>query len=114
MSKKRNPRTECYIKRENAKMVHICLHVAFFFAAAALLTFYFFDDFLMTQAVKPEYGMWLNAEVQSQLKFAFRCLGELFFVLAFSSLCIVFFYFADSIVSKMMKRVKNKFTKIPN
>ncbi|QXX85114.1 hypothetical protein J6836_22415 (plasmid) [Providencia sp. R33] len=114
MSEKINPRIERDIKRKNDNVVYAYLHVAFFFAAATLFTFYFFNDFLITEAGKPENATWLTAQVQSQLKFAFRCLGELFFVLALSSLSIVFFYMADRLIYKYIQRIKKKFAKIPN
>lgn len=114
MSNEKNSHIERDTRRINAKVMNICLHIAFFFAAAALLTFYFFNDFLMTQVAKPENATWLNTEVQSQLMFAFRCLGEIFFIFALSSLSIAFFYMADSLISRMMKRIKNKFVNVSN
>lgn len=107
-------RIEHNIRRKNSNVVHSCLHVAFFFAAAALLTFYFFNDFLKVQVAKPENVTWLNAEVQSQLMFAFRCLSEIFFIFALSSLSIAFFYMADSLISQVMKRIKNKSVNVSN
>lgn len=114
MSDKRNPPIERYTRRYNAKVMHIWLHIAFFFAVAALLSLFIFDNFLMTQAAKPEHATWLTAEMQSLLKFAFRCISEQFYILSLSSLSITLFFMASNYISQMMKRIKNKFTKKPN
>lgn len=114
MNTKKNQRVERYTRRFTAKVMHVCLHIAFFFAVAALFSFYFFNDLLITQAVKPEYSVWLTAELQSQLKFAILCLCKLFFVLGLSSLSVTSWLMASHYISQGTKRIKNKFTKIPN
>ncbi|EMA4784500.1 hypothetical protein NTP67_21805 (plasmid) [Providencia rettgeri] len=114
MSDKRNPHIERYTRRFTAKVMHICLHIAFFFGLATLFSFYFLNDLLLTQAVKPEYASWLTVELQSQLKFAILCLCKLFFVFGLSSLSVTSWLMASYYISQMTKKVKNKFTKIPN
>lgn len=114
MNTKRNPHIERYTRRHNAKMMNIYLHLAFFFAMVSLLSLFIFDDLLMTQAAKTENATWLTIEVQSQLKFAFRCISELFYILSLSSFSVTLFFMVSNYISQMKKRVKSKFTKIPN
>lgn len=114
MNTKRNQRVERYTRRFTAKVMHICLHAAFFFAVAGLFSFYFFNDLLITQAVKPEYADWLTVELQSQLKFAILCLCKLLYVLGLASLSVTLFLMTSHYISQGAKRIKNKFTKIPN
>lgn len=114
MSDRKNQHIENQTKLYQAKVMHICLHVAFFFAVAALFSFYFFNDLLITQAVKPEYSAWLTVELQSQLKFVILCLCKGFFVLGLSSLSVTFWLMASYYISQVMKRIKNKFVNVSN
>lgn len=56
MSNKGNAHVERYTRRYNAKVMNICLHIAFFFAIVALLLLFMFNDFLLDHVAKPEYA----------------------------------------------------------
>lgn len=114
MSDKRNPQIERYARRYTAKVMNIFIHIAFFFAMAALLSLFLFNDFLLDHVAKPEYATWLTVETQSKLKFIFRSISELFFILGFSSLSVGLYFMASYYLSQGIKRIKNKFTKIPS
>ncbi|MBQ0211398.1 hypothetical protein ROW55_021200 [Providencia rettgeri] len=114
MNTKRNQHVERYTRRFTAKVMHVCLHIAFFFAIAALLSLFLFNDFLLDHVAKPEYAAWLTVETQSKLKFVFRCISELFYILGLSSLSVGLYFMASYYLSQGIKRIKNKFAKAPN
>lgn len=111
MSDKRNLRVGRYIKRQRGNIGGIYFYLGYFFIVAALLTLFVFDDMLVSAMAKPENTSWLNTEVQSQFKFAFRGLANVFFVLSLSSLSVPLLLSLDSIIDKIKQRIKNRFTK---
>lgn len=114
MCEKRNPHVERYARRYSVKVMNIFIHIAFFFAIAALLSLFLFNDFLLEHVAKPEYAAWLTVETQSKLKFVFRSISELFYILGLSSLSVGLYFMASYYLSQGIKRIKNKFTKIHN
>lgn len=113
MSDERNQRVECYINRQKGHIVGIYFYLGCFFIVAALLTIFVFDGMLVSAMVKPENASWLNTDIQSQFKFAFGGLANVFFVLSLSSLSVPLLLIIDSIIDKIKQRIKNRFTKTP-
>lgn len=112
MDEKIKQRVRRRIARQNMNVISLYFYLGFFFAAAALIGLLVFDNLLVTAAAKPEYATWLNVQMQSQLKFAFRCLAELFFVLSLSSLSIPLFLLFDHLIDKVKKKIKHRFVKV--
>ncbi|EMA4783751.1 hypothetical protein AB6F89_22040 [Providencia hangzhouensis] len=106
MSDKRNSRVGRDINRQKSHIAGIYFYLGYFFVVAALLTLFIFDDMLVSAMEKPENTIWLNAEVQSQFKFVFGGLANLFLVLSLSSLSVPLFLFIDSRIDKIKQRIK--------
>lgn len=108
MSDKRNQLVGRYIKRQRGNIGGIYYYIGYFFIVAALLTLFVFDNMLISEIARPENTTWLNAQVQSQFKFAFRSLANVFFVLSLASLSVPLLIISSSIFHKIKQRIKKK------
>ncbi|MGW1371249.1 hypothetical protein [Providencia hangzhouensis] len=108
MSDKRNLRVGRNINRQRGNIGGIYFYLGYFFIVAALLTLFVFDDMLVSAMAKPENATWLNAQVQSQFKFAFGGLANVFFVLSLSSLSVPLSLTISGIIDKIKQRIKKK------
>lgn len=108
MSDKRNLRVGRNIKRQRGNSGGIYFYLGYFFIVAALLTLFVFNDMLTSEMARPENTTWLNTQVQSQFKFAFRGLANVFFVLSLASLSVPLLITISSIIDKIKQRIKKK------
>ena len=111
MSDERNLQVRRYINRQKGYIAGIYFYLGCFFIVAALLTIFVFDDMLVSAMAKQENITWLNTDVQSQFKFAFGGLANVFFVLSLSSLSVPLLLIIDSIIDKIKQRIKNRLAK---